>query len=210
MGNCKGWFQRKVADPFWSYLQQGAEPRVLARSAAVGFNIGLCPLVGVSTGITVVVLLITRSYLHGPMTLLANLVALPADIALVLPFMRLGEVLLQAPYLPVTPVSIKDIVFNHPGDALKGLGHAVLGWVVCFPLSTWLTAIVLRPVFAVLQRRLERRRLDGSLEVLLEEDACSVSSNCDDRNLRRSGSMSPGPPLRGRSARGQSAGDSIV
>lgn len=37
---------RQVADPFWSYLKQGAEPRVLARSAAVGFNIGLCPLVG--------------------------------------------------------------------------------------------------------------------------------------------------------------------
>lgn len=58
--------------------------------------------------------------------------------------------------------------------------------------------------------RLERRRLDGSLEVLLEEDACSVSSTCDDRSLRRSGSLSPGPPMRGRSARGQSTDDSIV
>lgn len=31
--------------------------------------------------------------------------------------MRLGEVLLQAPYLPVTPVSIKDVIFNHPGTS---------------------------------------------------------------------------------------------
>lgn len=57
--------------------------------------------------------------------------------------------------------------------------------------------------------RLQRGRTDA-LEVLLEEDAVSVSSGCDDRSMRRSGSMSPMAPMRGRSARGQSADDSIV
>ncbi|EIE23806.1 hypothetical protein COCSUDRAFT_63329 [Coccomyxa subellipsoidea C-169] len=123
--------------------------------------------------------------------------------------MRLGELLLGAPQLPVSPVSIKDVIFNHPGDALKGLGHALLGWAVCFPLSTWVTALILQPIFGILQKRVERRRTDA-FEVLLEEDACSVSSGCDERSIRRSGSMSPGPPMRGRSARGHSAEDSIV
>ena len=40
------WLPTQVADPFWSYLKQGAEPRILARSAAIGFNIGVCPLIG--------------------------------------------------------------------------------------------------------------------------------------------------------------------
>ncbi len=36
---------------------------------------------GVSTGICLVLLLFTRNLLHGPMTLLANLVALPVDVS---------------------------------------------------------------------------------------------------------------------------------
>lgn len=39
----------------------------------------------------------------------------PEQVALVLPFMRFGEVLLDAPQLPWSPVSLKDIIFNHPG-----------------------------------------------------------------------------------------------
>ena len=73
MVNIKGWFKAKVlasrwagqpvirscircctekrlgaqvADPFWSYIKQSAHPRILARSAAIGFCIGVCPLVG--------------------------------------------------------------------------------------------------------------------------------------------------------------------
>ena len=37
------------------------------------------------------------------------------QLALVLPFMRLGELLLGAPYLPITPVSIKDVIWHHQG-----------------------------------------------------------------------------------------------
>ena len=36
----------QVTDPFWSYLKQGATPIKLSRSAAVGFSIGICPLIG--------------------------------------------------------------------------------------------------------------------------------------------------------------------
>ena len=105
---------------------------------------------GVSTGISILTLLVVRSLLHGPMTLLANLVACLqmcdpsphtrccggnvlscistpcrckrcmkshcwAQVALVLPFMRLGELLLGAPQLPITPVSIMDVIKHHQG-----------------------------------------------------------------------------------------------
>ena len=39
----------QVTDPFWSYLKQGATPIKLSRSAAVGFSIGICPLIGADT-----------------------------------------------------------------------------------------------------------------------------------------------------------------
>ena len=36
-------------------------------------------------------------------------------MALIVPFMRLGEVVLREKHLPLSPVSLKDIIFNHPG-----------------------------------------------------------------------------------------------
>lgn len=101
------------------------------------------------------------------------------QVALVLPFMRLGELLLDAPYLPITPVSIKDVIWHHQGEyastgdhseqlqlsfillkalacageALKAIGHAMLGWALCFPFITCIMALVLQPVLGFLQRR---------------------------------------------------------
>ena len=130
-----------------------------------------------STGITLLTVLVARNLLHGPMTLLANFVALPADVrnaaecppvcqqkaadnkpscmqvALLLPFMRCGELLLGAPKLPLTPVSIKDIFWHHQGEVLRALGHAMLGWAVCFPLMALALTLILQPIFGCLQRR---------------------------------------------------------
>ena len=40
------------------------------------------------------------------------------QVAMILPFMRLGEVILREKHLPLSPVSLKDIIFNHPGKFL--------------------------------------------------------------------------------------------
>ena len=39
------------------------------------------------------------------------------QVAVILPFMRLGEVILREKHLPLSPVSLKDIIFNHPGES---------------------------------------------------------------------------------------------
>lgn len=36
----------QVAEPVAGWLQEGAEPGTLARSAGIGFSLGLCPLMG--------------------------------------------------------------------------------------------------------------------------------------------------------------------
>ena len=38
------------------------------------------------------------------------------QVAMILPFMRLGEVILREKQLPLSPISLKDIIFNHPGE----------------------------------------------------------------------------------------------
>ena len=42
-----------------------------------------------------------------------------------MPFMRLGEVVLREKHLPLSPVSLKDIIFNHPGACSLYLSDTV-------------------------------------------------------------------------------------
>lgn len=62
--------------------------------------------------------------------------------------MRLGEFIFQAPKLDAAPMAIKDVLFSNPGAALKGIGHALLGWALAAPVLVVLFAHLLKPVFA--------------------------------------------------------------
>ena len=62
--------------------------------------------------------------------------------------MRLGELVMGAPPLDASPVGIKDILFNDPGTALKGIGHALVGWAIASPVIIVVLAQTLKPVFS--------------------------------------------------------------
>ncbi|CAK0783051.1 hypothetical protein CVIRNUC_006246 [Coccomyxa viridis] len=208
------WFKKRVTDPFWSYLKQGANPSKLSRSAAVGFSIGICPLIGISTGLCILILLVSRSLFHGPMMLLANFVALPVNVAMILPFMRLGEVILREKQLPLSPISLKDIIFNHPGDALRGVAHAILGWAVTLPFIMVGLVVLLRPIISLLQTSMHKREVDleggGAGAALLGEgSALGGSSACDELAMRRSSSASPGVVEGSRTGWGQVSATSL-
>ena len=67
--------------------------------------------------------------------------------------MRFGEFVLRAPKLDAAPLAIKDIIFSHPGDALRGIAHALIGWIIATPFIVVLLAQVLKPIFAWAGRR---------------------------------------------------------
>lgn len=52
-----------------------------------------------------------------------------------------------APRLDAAPLAIKDILFNNPGSALKGIGHALVGWLIASPVITVVLAQTLKPAF---------------------------------------------------------------
>ena len=70
------------------------------------------------------------------------------QVACILPFMRFGEFIIGAPKLDAAPLAIKDIIFSHPGDALKGIAHALIGWIILSPFIVVSLAQILKPVFA--------------------------------------------------------------
>ena len=71
-----------------AWLRQGISPRRLALTLALGFAIGCIPVFGVPTALCIVVALGLR--LNVPAIQVANYAAMPLQVALIFPFVRLG------------------------------------------------------------------------------------------------------------------------
>ncbi len=66
-----------------SWLQEGADPLTLAKSAGIGFALGLCPILGVTTLLCLGALVVAKWIgveLHTAMALLANLISVPVEV----------------------------------------------------------------------------------------------------------------------------------
>ena len=71
-----------------SWLRQGISPQRLALTLALGFAIGCIPVIGVPTALCLLVALGLR--LNLPAIQAANYAAMPLQVALIFPFVRLG------------------------------------------------------------------------------------------------------------------------
>jgi uncharacterized protein (DUF2062 family) len=141
--------KRWVADR----LRQGISPRRLALTLALGFAIGCVPVVGIPTLVCAGLALALR--LNLPAIEVANYAAMPLQLLLIVPFVRLGGWLFDAG--PIHAAQIKALLHTSPVDLVTQLtgifGHALLAWLlIAVPavlLLTWLLTVVLRRVPAL-------------------------------------------------------------
>jgi hypothetical protein len=136
------------------WLLEGLSPRRLALTLALGFVLGCLPLVGITTGLCVVVAVAFR--LNFAAIQAANYAALPFQIALIVPFARLGGRLTSS----AAHLSIGSTAFAHfPHQIAVFAGQALLAWLVfsipvLILLTTTLTPILRRfPVLASLEAK---------------------------------------------------------
>jgi hypothetical protein len=159
------------SNPWWTiresagaWLLQGIAPRRLAFTLALGFVLGFIPLLGVPTGLCVVAALAFR--LNQPAIQVANYAAMPFQLALMVPFVKLGAKL--TPWLTRQGVDMAMLtsspwqVLQHSSTQVAtqlGImaGQAMLAWVlVAIPMTLVLTITltgVLRRVPAMADRR---------------------------------------------------------
>jgi len=146
------------------WLLQGITPRRLAFTLALGFVLGFIPVIGVPTGLCVLAAMAFR--LNQPAIQLANYAAMPFQLALIVPFVRLGAKL--TPWMTREGVDIAMLA-NSPWQVLQhsstrvaaqlGImaGQAMLAWVlVAIPVTLVLTFTltgVLRRVPAMADKR---------------------------------------------------------
>ena len=126
----------------------GISPQRLALTLALGFAIGCLPMVGIPTALCMLVALALR--LNVPAIQAANYAAMPLQLALILPFVRLGGRL----FAPGQQQALERTLLH--GSPLQTLwasgsvaGQALGAWVVIAGPSVLLMTIGLT---AVLQR----------------------------------------------------------
>jgi uncharacterized protein (DUF2062 family) len=150
----KAWLRQRVVDPLLIQIRQGLSPAGLAWSLAVGLGLGTFPVLGTTTLLCVGVGLAFR--LNQPALQIANYLAYPLQLGILLPLVRLGERILGAPPVALSLASLVASARAEPLRTLAGfgvsLGHACLAWLLVVPPLVLVTALALTPLFRALAR----------------------------------------------------------
>ena len=148
--------RRRVAGPILQQLTQGLSPDRVALTAAVGFCIAVRPVIGATTALSFLAAWALK--LNQPVIQTINWTSYPLQLLLILPFIRLGEWIFQAPRMAF---SLEKLMAMGKADplgtvALLGstFGHAVVAWLLVSPLIVAGVYGATRPLFRALARRL--------------------------------------------------------
>ncbi len=154
-----GFWRNRVLNPILAQLTQGVTPQKIALTLALGFNLGIFPILGATTALCAVAGVSLK--LNQPVIQLVNWLAAPLQLPLIFAFVRAGEWLLRAP--PVS-FSIPELIRAFHASPLKffrdfGLTgwHGIFAWLVIAP---FLTALLYYALLPALEKLAARRRQD--------------------------------------------------
>jgi uncharacterized protein (DUF2062 family) len=153
-----GFLTRKLFRPLLELLRQGVTPEQLSLSIALGAVLGTLPAIGWNTALCAVIALVWR--LNLPAIQMMNYFVYPLQIALLLPFFRLGEKLFRAPHLPISVPQIYQMVRTNLWGAVVLLWtttwHALVVWALIAPFVVGVIYLLLVPA---LRRVLKKTHL---------------------------------------------------
>jgi len=123
------------------WLSQGASPRRLALTLALGLAIGCIPVVGIPTLVCAALAVAMR--LNLPAIQAANYAAMPLQLLLIVPFVRLGNRLFAPGQMQAARFS--SLTHASPLALIQGFGslaaHALVAWLIlAVPAVILLTA----------------------------------------------------------------------
>ncbi len=112
------------------WLSQGISARRLALTLALGFAIGCIPVVGIPTLLCAALALALR--LNLPAIQAANYAALPLQLILIVPFMRLGQWIISAQpsHMPAARAMLHLPVLSLATQFSGLAGEALLAWLL--------------------------------------------------------------------------------
>jgi len=136
-GKLAGVVKGIVPQRIFALLREGVSPEKLALSLALGVALGVFPVLGTTTALCAIAALVLR--LNLPAIQVVNYVVYPAQIALLIPFFRLGEWIFRAPRLPLSITQVVGMFRANYWHAMRflwvSMGHAVVAWCLLAPFA---------------------------------------------------------------------------
>lgn len=142
-------FDRALVTPLLNFLKQGLSPQKLALSIALGLALGTFPMLGATTLLCTAAALMLR--LNMPAIQLVNYFAYPLQLALFIPFIRLGEFLFNQQPIPLDLVQIFSMLQTDMLGAISSLWwtnmRAIVAWFLTVPIISAALYYILLPIF---------------------------------------------------------------
>jgi uncharacterized protein (DUF2062 family) len=151
----RGFWQRRVRDPLIALLKQGTTPDALARTLAWGGVCGLLPFLGLTTTLTLAVgqwRKLNHALMQG-----VNYLLTPVQLAMILIYMRLGELIWGVTGERFTVAElVRSFGELSIGEFLRRFGwagvHAFTAWALTAPLLFFAIYLLTRPALHRLAR----------------------------------------------------------
>ena len=155
--------RRRVLGPVLQLLRVGATPERLARSIAVGIVIGINPLLGSTTVLSLAVPSLLG--LNVVACQLGNHLVYPLELLLFPVFIRFGSMLFRTEALPLEMRALLQSFKLHPWDTTRLLWrwewHALVVWGIFAVIAVPLLRLLLQPL---LERMLQKLQHEPIIE----------------------------------------------
>ncbi|MES2468757.1 MAG: DUF2062 domain-containing protein [Verrucomicrobiota bacterium] len=152
------WWQRRIAGPVRQQLTQGITPDKIALTLALGFTLGIFPILGsgfLLCGLAAWALKLNQPIIQGTGTL-----AYPLQLVLLLPFYRAGESLFSVPAIPLSIPQLLSRFFEDIPLFLQEYGmtgvRGILVWSLLAPAVWAALYFSLRPLLRRVASRLAK------------------------------------------------------
>ncbi|WFB36140.1 DUF2062 domain-containing protein [Kiritimatiellota bacterium B12222] len=128
------------------HLRQGLSQTKIAQGVALGLAIGVFPIYGLSSVMSLCLASLFR--LNLPLVIAGLYAVTFFKPFLIVPFLRIGEFLFRADPLPINLVQLSEHFQENAWATLQEFGwsffYATVGWVALLPMSFGLTYFILR------------------------------------------------------------------
>jgi len=144
----QSFFYRRLVLPIIDLMRQGITPEKIALSLAFGIGLGIFPVLGSTTILCALAAIVFR--LNLPSIQLINYFVYPLQLALLIPFLRFGEVLFRSPHVSLSLTIIFESIKRSAWQTTKAYWtvgwHAMVAWCLVGPLAMWIMYLVLLPI----------------------------------------------------------------
>lgn len=148
--------RRWIVRPLLNQLTQGSEPGKIAQAIAFGVTLGIFPLLGTPTLVSLAVGIPLR--LNQPVLQLFRELSYPLHLASILVFIHVGERLYGAPHTPLSLGTLTERFLADPALFMRDFGmlgvYAVSAWLLVAPVLLAILYFIALPLVSRLARRL--------------------------------------------------------